>query len=174
MSIFRLGSAGAWMSMSDRLAALVRTLQIICAALVAGVLGLAAVSLVIVDQASVSASATPLGVLGVVAPVAATLASYFLPGVIFRQSAASYAVKNPKPGLASMLQASGAAVTVETIVAMALREGGAMLGLVVWLVEGNLLGLFGSLIGLIPMILGFPTKAGVEQRLADFRAQVKS
>lgn len=162
------------MSVSDRLAALVRTLQIICAALISGLLGIAAVSLAIVDQDSVTASATLLGVLGVAAPVVGTLVSYFLPGLIFRQSAASYAVKNPKPGLASLLQASGAAVTVETIVAMALREGGAMLGLVVWLVEGNLLGLFGSLIGIIPMILGFPTRAGVEQRLADFRAQVKS
>jgi hypothetical protein len=162
------------MSVSDRLAALVRTLQIISAGLIAGLLGLAAVSLAIVDQESVTASPTPLGVLGIVAPAVGTLASYFLPRTVFKQSATAYAIKNPKPGLASMLKASGGAVTIDTILALALREGGAMLGLVVWLLEGNLLGLFGALIGLVPLILGFPTKAGVEQRLADFREQVKA
>jgi hypothetical protein len=57
---------------------------------------------------------------------------------------------------------------------MALREGGALLGLVVWLIESNVLGLVGALLGLGLMILTFPTSGKLEQKLADFRAEVKS
>lgn len=159
---------------NSQLSSLVKILQIISAALIMGVIGFAVVTLLVVNWEKVSASLTPLGILALALPLVTGATSLILPGVIFKQAASTYARENPKPELASLLRASGAATTTQTIIGMALREGGALLGLVVWMVESNVLGLIGALIGLGLMILTFPTAGKVEQKLADFRAEVKA
>ena len=159
---------------NSQLKGLVKILQIISASLILGVLGFAVVTLLVVNWEKVSASLTPLGILALALPLVTGAMSLILPGVLFKQAARAYARENPKPEVASLLRASGTAATTETIVGMALREGGALLGLVVWLIESNVLGLVGALLGLGLMILTFPTSGKLEQKLADFRAEVKS
>jgi hypothetical protein len=159
---------------NSQLNSLVKTLQIISAALIMGVVMFAIVTLVISDWEKASASLTPLGILALAIPLVSGGMSLVLPGVIFKQAASSYAQKNPKPEMASLLRASGEAATTQTIIGMALREGGAILGVIVWMIESNVLGLIGAFIGLGLMILTFPTLGKVEQKLADFRAEVKA
>ena len=159
---------------NKQLTALVKNLQIISAALIMGVLFFAVMTLLLVDWEHVSAKLTPLGLLALALPLVLGAISLFLPSMLFKQAASAYARENPKPEIASLLRASGVAATTQTIVGMSLREGGAFLGLAAWFLESNLLGLIGMFIGLGLMILTFPTYGKIEQKLADFREEVKS
>lgn len=159
---------------NNQLNALVKVLQIISASLMAGVLFFAVVSLLMVDWAKVSIGLTPLGIAAVVVPLLTGIMSLVVPRILFRQAASAYARNNAKPEIASLMRASGSAATTQTVVGMAMREGGALVGLIVWLLDSNLLGLIGAFLGLALMILTFPTSGKLEQKLADFRDEVKT
>lgn len=157
-----------------QLSQLVRVLQIISAAMIMGIIGFAIVTLLIVDWEAINTELSPLGLLGLVMPVATGAAAFVVPGLVFKQAAAQYARANPKSELQSLMQASGQAASAKSIFGLALGEGGALIGLVTWLVSSNLLCLIGAFFGLAVVVLKFPTYGQVEQRFADFREEVKT
>ena len=158
---------------NPQLTQLVRIIKIIGGALIMGVVIFAIVTFLIADWGKANAEFSPIGLAGLAFAVAACAASFYVPGVIFKQAAQQFAAANPKPEVQSLLQASGQAVTTSTIVRLALNEGGAFMALLVWMISGNIFGLVGAFFCLAAMILKFPTSERVEQQFADFRQELK-
>lgn len=158
---------------NNQLSTLVRTLQIIAGVMISGIAGFAIVTLAIVNWNQVNAELTPLGLVALVVALISCVAAFLVPKLVFKQAVNQYANTHPKSELHSLLRASGQAVMTSSFIGVALTEGGALCALLLWNVSGNLLGLIGAFFCLATAILKFPTYGKMEQRLADFREEVK-
>lgn len=158
---------------NSQLSKLVRVLQIVSALMILGIASFAIATLLIVNWEKINSELFPMGLLALMGTLFSCAAAFILPGIVFKQSAVQYAKANPKPELHSLMRASGQAVTVSSLVSLALAEGGALMALVIWMVSTNVLGLIGAFLGLALIVLKFPTYGRIEQRFADFREEVK-
>lgn len=140
----------------------IRTLQIICAAMVGGII-LFGVLIVVVSQKEMNQSLEFLPLMGLGLAVVGACAAIIYPAGFRKTAARQLAAKSQSPEH----KVVGAFMLFQTskIIGMALFEGPAFFNLVVWMMEGSVYNL-GAVIALtVIMVLGFPTSANVVPRI---------
>jgi hypothetical protein len=150
----------------DDLAGPIRTIQIMAAAIVAGVGMFLIIVLTLRGQGPAPAASPILLYVGIVFGVAALAARLVVPNLLVA------ARRRQLPGSSSSRDLLGL-FQLRTIVGMALLEGAAFFLVIVYLLDGSQLALLLSILGVVIVASQFPTRSSIDRWLARQRELIE-
>jgi hypothetical protein len=153
---------------------LVKSLRAIATKLIMGVIVFGAVGAMMIDWKLVNASMSLLAIVAFAMLACALGMATFVPQLVLKKLA-EISVKNgnAKSEPTSTSEAHRA-VQTKTIVRYAILDMPALIGLVVMLMESNLLGLGVAVVVLAMMVAFFPTTSRMESDIQAFRDEVRN